>query len=281
MTDPSASFTIEDVVYHRPGGLPLTARLYRPRSPGPHPAVVDAHGGRWCAETRLTNRVIDEALATAGVFVMAVDFRMPPVARFPQPVGDINFAIRWLKANATGLNVNAGAIGAVGTSSGGHQVLLNALNPDDPKFTVDHPPGFANFDAALDFVVVCWPVADPPARYRYAIENKMGIHIESHDAYWPDMTAMEEGSPQRIVTEGAASHLPPMLMIQGDKDVILTPDMADQFANAYRERGGEATLRKFAGEGHTFITKNPSSPSSLKALADITTFVHEHTSANT
>ena len=80
-----AGFTTRDVIYHSPGGAPLLARLYIPDGAGPFPAVVGVHGGRWCAETRLTNEPIDQALAASGVFVMALDFRMPPLVKFPLP----------------------------------------------------------------------------------------------------------------------------------------------------------------------------------------------------
>src|SRR6185503_13350754 len=103
------------------------ARLYRPAG-APKAAMVSVHGGRWVGESRLTNAIIDEALAAAGVLVMAVDIRKPPVAHYPEPVADINFAIRWLKANC---DLPEARIGGMGTSSGGHQLMLNAMRPKD------------------------------------------------------------------------------------------------------------------------------------------------------
>ncbi len=40
--------------------------------------------------------------------------------------------------------------------------------------------------------------------------------------------------------------------------------------------GGDAELRKFAGEPHMFITKAPTSPNSFAALGRITDFVGRH-----
>ena len=274
-----AGFTTRDVVYHSPGGAPLLARLYIPEGEGPFPAVVGVHGGRWCAETRLTNEPIDQALAASGVFVMALDFRMPPLVKFPLPVADINFAIRWLRAKAQEFNIRPDWIGGVGTSSGGHQILLNALLPNDERFTGDHEPAMANVDPSLRFIAACWPVTDPPGRYRYAIERDMEIHVRSHDAYWANEAQMREGSPQRIVAEGAAQSLPPLLLIQGSADVILTPHMSDHFAAAYRAAGGNVDLRHFEGEGHTFITKTPEAPASRAAIDIICAFVHQRTDA--
>lgn len=273
------AFTTEDLIYHRPAGIPLLARLYRPTRKGPHPAVVDVHGGRWCAETRLTNAAIDEALAASGILVMAIDFRMPPVARYPLPVADIACAIRWLHAHAANLDVDPKLIGGVGTSSGGHQLLLAALKPDDPLYLQDHPPEIVDVPATLAFLVLCWPVTDPPTRYAYARERGMEIHVQSHEAYWSDAAEMSRGSPQRLVADGEARSLPPALIVQGGDDVILSPGMSERFAQTYRAAGGDVELEVYPAQPHTFITKSPDSAASRQALSDIKNFILARTGA--
>lgn len=260
-----------DVVYHRPNGVELLARLYMPEGRGPFPAVVGVHGGRWCAENRFTNGVIDRALAESGVMVMALDFRMPPAAKYPASVSDINFAIRWLRASAPSLSVDPARIGGVGTSSGGHQILLNALRPDDPAYRADHGSG-ATAAADLAFVVACWAVSDPRARYVYARERGMDLHVRSHDAFWADEAEMECGSPLRILRQGEAKRLPPLLLIQGDADTVLSPGMSERFAEAYRAAGGEVDLNIYPGQPHTFITKDPDGDAARQAVKDICAF---------
>src|SRR5689334_7847391 len=70
---------VEDIEYLRHPSGPLLARVYRPKEGRPRAALASMHGGRWTRETRLTNAVIDEALARDGALVMALDIRMPPV----------------------------------------------------------------------------------------------------------------------------------------------------------------------------------------------------------
>jgi acetyl esterase/lipase len=65
----------------------------------------------------------------------------------------------------------------------------------------------------------------------------------------------------------------PVLLVQGTSDVILPPDMAGNFAAAYRKAGGTLDLRMFAGQPHTFITKDPAAAASLAALDLIKAFV--------
>src|SRR6478672_10183739 len=116
------SFETQDILYLQTDSGPVLARLYRPRQPT-GAAMVSVHGGRWVSQDRLTNAVIDRALAEVGVTVMALDFRMPPAVRYPIPVAEINFAIRWLKQHAKDFGVAVARIGGIGTSSGGHQIM--------------------------------------------------------------------------------------------------------------------------------------------------------------
>jgi len=273
-TDTStADLQVEDISYFQHPGGALVARIYRPRSRAPRAALVSVHGGRWIRETRLTNAPIDEALARDGNVVMAIDFRMPPVARYPDSVADINLAIRWLKQHAAELGCGAGPVGGIGTSSGGHQLMLCAMLPRNPRYAGLPSPGGSELDATLAFAILGWPVLDPLARYEMAKAKGMSEHIAAHDAYWPTLEAMAEGNPQRILERGEPAVLPPALLVQGTADAILPPDMADNFAAAYRQAGGALDLRMFEGQPHTFITKEPASAASIAAIDLIKLFV--------
>jgi acetyl esterase/lipase len=269
------AFTAEDQIYLTHGGKPLLARLYRPAGPGPFPGVVEVHGGAWTSNDRLANVATHESLADNGVAVLAIDFRMPPEARYPAAIEDINYAVRWLKLNARDFAIDPGRIGGVGTSSGGHQLMVSTLRPRDPRYAAI--PG-GQGDASLAFVVLCWPIVDPLARYRMVSGNGNVRLKAAHDAYWPDEAAMADANPQLILERGEAANLPPALVIQGTNDDNVTPDMADRFAAAYRRAGGALDLRKFDGLPHAFIARDPSAPAARTALDAIVDFVKRQAS---
>jgi acetyl esterase len=254
----------------RVAGTSLLARIYRPAGPGPFPAIVDVHGGVWTTYDRTQNETIHQHLANEGIVVAALDFRMPPKARYPEPVAEINFGIRWLKAHASEFGSNETMVGGLGTSSGGHQLLLNVLRPDDSRYTA-YPGGHRT--AALRYLIVGWGVVDPVQRYLMAQERGLTRLVDAHDAYWPSLDAMSEGNPQRILEGGQALELPPLLYLQGTNDDNLTPDMAERFVEAYQRAGGVAELETFAGEVHTFVTKNPHASSSVRARKLIVDFI--------
>ncbi len=265
---------IEDIEYLRPAGSPLLARFYRPEGDGPFPAVLEVHGGAWTSGDRLNNTAIGEYLAAHGIVMLSIDFRMPPVMRYPQTVADVNFGIRFLKANAARFSTRADLVGGLGTSSGGHLLLLNALRPRDPRYAALPSP---DADAGLAFAVVCWPVADPLARYRAVRERGNTRLAEAHDQFWPSEAAMAEGSPQLILERGEPVETPAALIMQGTNDDNLTPDMARNFAAAYARAGGTISFHEFEGEPHAFIARDPTSANAQRALGLIADFVHRQT----
>lgn len=77
----------------------------------------------------------------------------------------------------------------------------------------------------------------------------------------------------RLVRERRATHWPPLLVVQGTADIILAPNMSEDFAAAYEEQGGAVALKRYDGQGHTFITKDPTTPASRQAIADIIAYI--------
>ena len=277
MDDQLRSYDViaEDLEYGRVSGTPLIARLYRPRGAAGFASMVNVHGGAWVINDRLQMAVINEAIAASGTAVLALDFRMPPEATYPASISDINLGIRWLKANIGKWGGDGKRVGGIAGSSGGHQLWLNVMRPRDPRYTAHELP--ADVDASLDFVVVCWPISDPIARYKMARETGNDRLVKNHDAYFVTEAAMAEANPQKILERGEAKNLPPALIIQGTADNNVTPDMPDRFVAAYTKAGGKIALRKFEGEPHTFIVLNPTSPASVEAIGLIVDFVRAQT----
>lgn len=272
---------VRDLEYRRSEDGPLLARLYQPKGPGPFPALIEVHGGAWAGGDRLNNAPLDEALAKSGIVVLAVDFRMPPRHRYPASIADIHYATRWLKAHAGEFGSRRDLVAGLGTSSGAHQLLLSALKPNDPRYAAlplaPTEAGAPGEDASLPYLVLCWPISDPLARYQMVKEKGRTPLIQSHDAYWNSEAEMGEGSPLRIVEAGEAAHLPPAILLQGTGDDNVTPDMADRFTAAWRAQGGQIELHKFDGQPHTFVMRDPASDASRRACELARDFVKAQT----
>ena len=271
---------VEDVEYLRHGEKPLLARIYKPRGTGPFPLIIDLHGGAWCKKDRTSDAGTDEPLARSGVVVVALDFRMGAEGRYPASLADINYAVRWCKARAAKLNSRPDRIGILGVSSGGHQAMLAAMRPGDPRYTA-LPLAAGQADAAVRCVVLCWPVIDPLGRYHYAKKMRDGPHskqaeewMRCHDQYWADEAAMAEGNPTRALERGEPVRMPPALYLQGTADLAHPVPDRERFIAAYRKAGGRVELHLFDGVGEAFITNDPTSPAAVTAIERIIEFVH-------
>ena len=276
-TQQARSLRVEEFDCARPDGSVMPIRMARPAGDGPFPAVIDAHGGGWFMGDRNTNARIDDTLAANGIIAASPEFRMPPSGRYPVSITDIHLAIRWLKANAQRLGSRPELVGALGTSSGGHQVLECVLRPGEPRYAALALREAPNVDARVAYAIACWSVADPLRRFAFAREvNNKGL-LDAHAGYWPDEAAMAEGNPQLVLARGLNGALPPLLMLQGTNDDNLPADMAENFAGAYRSAGGAVTLHVFPGMPHAFVLRQPDAKESKQALDLIVQFIKAQT----
>jgi acetyl esterase/lipase len=101
---------------------------------GPAPTALYVHGGSWISGNYKTGgfliNTIGRQLASEGFVVVSIDYRLGPKARWPDQIIDVKCAVRYLRANAVGLNIDPNEIGAWGQSAGGHLVgLLGTAGP--------------------------------------------------------------------------------------------------------------------------------------------------------
>ncbi len=269
---------IEDVEYQRQSGRAMLARLYRPSGTGPFPGLLQVHGGAWVNKDRTDNDFIAKALAASGILVASIDFRMPPEAPYPASLADLNLATRWLKANAREYRSRADWVGSFGTSSGGHQVLLAAMRPDDPRYSALWLADAPAIDAKPAFVISGWGVLDPLLRYELAKQAGNAELLDNHHNFWGDAAAMAEGNPPRMLDRGETVHLPPALVFGGDKDEWVPVELMRHFANSWHKAGGEVELQLYEGANHGFMTGKPDAPYAARAIERIKGFIRKHTS---
>jgi len=282
---PGHEIDVQDVEYLRHGDRPLLARVFTPRADGPFPLIVELHGGAWCRGDRMSDTLMNEALARSGVVVAALDFRMPPEASYPGSLVDISYAIRWFKSRAAQFRSRPDLVGVMGASSGAHQAMLLAMKPRDPKYAaLPLPTGSSAIDGSVRCAVLCWPVIDPLGRYRYAKKLKAGGQpypevvdrvLPSHDEYWRTEDAMAEGNPTLALERGEPVETPPVVYIQGTRDMAHPRPDLDRFVAQYRKAGGQVDLELLEGEAEGYINKKPASPAVGRTISRIIEFVHK------
>jgi len=276
-------FTTEDREYLRHGDRAMMLRHFRPRGDGPFPAVIELHGGAWCNGDLNECQTYAEAFARAGLVVLAIDFRHAGDG-YPTSNIDINYATRWVKANAAQLGTRADLIGIAGQSSGGHLAMLAAMRPDDPRYTaLALPAGAPAVDASVNAVAMLWPVINPLSRYNHARRARdsanppawVGNIPERHDLYWKTEAAMADGNPMLALERGEKVRMPPALWLQGrpdpvhdyrDPDAPIPGNEPERFVTNYRKAGGSIE----------FLQTEQSARTSAETLSQVADFFHKH-----
>jgi acetyl esterase/lipase len=228
-----------DVVYCAPGGVPLKLDLYAPAKPasGPLPAVLFVHGGSWSGGDKAGSEGVLETadLLERGYLVAAINYRLFPEYTFPAPIHDVKCAVRYLRANAAALGIDPQRIGAWGTSAGG--MLVSLLGTTDRGAGLEGDGGYADQSSRVQAVADLFGRADlaPVPQTR------------------PDLLPVF-GGPDNLALYSPVTYVsaddPPFLIVHGDDDTVVPPELSQEFFERLRSAGVPAELLRVAHAGH-------------------------------
>ncbi len=215
---PAWALDQKDVEYSRPDGKPLLLDIHVPDGPGPFPAAIVVHGGGFDQgnQRSYVGPVLD-VLTKAGFAWFSIDYRLAPLAHFPQPVDDVNNAIRWVKARTTEYHVNPAKIALVGESAGAFLVTYAATHETpETRLAVT-----VEFYGPTDYARLALLRRDHPERFEMTSANRHlanggGIAffgLKSLDEPG-GMEKLRQASPINAVHKGMA----PFLIIHGTAD---------------------------------------------------------------
>ena len=269
----------KDFVYAAVDGVELRAHSYRPVKTGVLAAVVEVHGGAWNLYNRMAGDLYNKALASAGLYVLAVDFRQGPDYQHPLGSRDVSAAVRYLRIHSSELSIDNSSIGLIGSSSGGHLALLAGLKPNaqihlgTPIVTSDKNTISADqVDARVDYVIALWPVSDPEYRYAFAKEVKREQLVQHHDNYFATEAAMKDASIQRILKEemtGKPENLPAVLVVQPGEDGNIPRPMTFALLEALQNADIATDYLFYPGMPHAFAHRpSTSTDDCIRAMRD-------------
>jgi predicted phosphoribosyltransferase/dienelactone hydrolase len=145
------------LVFRNSRGLALTGRLLVPATPGPHPAVVFAHG--WgSSKDSPRNRVVAEALGRLGFAAFLFDFTGHGESEGTQeestPEQQVDDLAAALDALAGVEEVDRNRLGVVGASSGAAVAVRGAARDPRIRVLVLRSPNLAGAEDAVSRVSV-------------------------------------------------------------------------------------------------------------------------------
>ncbi|WP_020579097.1 alpha/beta hydrolase [Actinopolymorpha alba] len=263
------------VEYCRPDGVPLAMDIYTPTSSARKgdlaPAVVYVHGGgpgvlgsrklTGFSATLVNPRdalfvPLLRQLNARGFVVASIDFRLTPGTPWPAPVQDAKCAVRFLRAHAADLGIDAGRIGAWGSSGGGHlSAMLGLAGPE------------AGFDQGqyLEQSSAVQAVVDMFGPYNLADFDDTSPfgHFIVQVGLGSSPAIRRAASTSSYVKATSTS----FLILHGAEDTDVTPRNSIQFAEKLRSAGVATTFIEVQGTGHTMAT--PGQHPSAEQLTDL------------
>ena len=110
----------------------VRVRLHNPTDLPRKPALVYLHGGGWTIFSIETHdRLMREYAARSNVVVIGVDYERSPEVRFPTALDQVVGVVRWLRDNASVVDIDPQRIAVGGDSAGGNLTVATCLKLRD------------------------------------------------------------------------------------------------------------------------------------------------------
>ena len=209
------------------------------------------HGGGWRSEElnrHYRPHGLLMQLCHAGFACVSADYRLLQQAAYPAPIQDARCAVRYVRACAEELNLDAEHIGVMGESAGAATAQLLGVGEYLPQHEGDG--GYAEYSSRVQAVCSWYGFSNYIKSAQLTgmkAQRMLGVEYdydgEGAKAMWKESTIAYADRP-----------LPPFLLLHGTADPLVP---SWQSIDMYKELiswGNEAELYMVPGEVHGFFT---------------------------
>jgi len=210
-----------------------------PNTAGPMTAVIIAPGGGYGRlSMNLEGRAPANYLNTLGIAAFVLRYRLGPRYHHPIELGDVQRAIRILRARASEWHLAPDRIGLMGFSAGGHLASSASTHFDAGKADAADP--IDRMSSRPDFAILGYPVITFVEAWTHqgSKTNLLG------DA--PDASLARSLSSETQVTAAT----PPAFIYQTNADTTVPAENAVAYYLALRKAGVPAELHVFRNGPH-------------------------------
>jgi acetyl esterase/lipase len=239
----------KNVIYGMHSGLALLMDVHHPTQPNGY-GVVFVSGSGWQAPLTYGAVGLKEGqiglwgppLLQAGYTVFAINHRAAPRFHHPDPLEDVQRAVRFVRHHARRYSIAPDRLGAVAGSSGAHLIALTAML-GAPGIADDSDP-VNREPATLQATVLRAAPTDlskmPPERGEpITLMNRLNQSPEDRKAY-------RAASPITHVSSSA----PPVLLLHGDSDDTVPFEQSVEMEGALRRVTVPVRLVRVSGGEH-------------------------------
>ena len=234
--------------------------VYRPAAMAPpRPWVLVVHGGGWDSGTAEEFEQWNTELASHGLVVLAMNYRLAPDQPWPAQREDVALAAGWARGHAIELGLDAAKLVVMGRSAGGQIAAASVYGQPDIKAM-----GVVAFYAPMDLIFA--------RQYAYEgdILNSLKLlrQLLGGD---PDQAGENYRTASAFVLVEPAS--PPALLVHGTNDSLVWVRQSQRMAQKLEELGVPHRYIELPWATHA-CDYFPSSPDGQLTMRAVLDFIH-------
>jgi acetyl esterase/lipase len=218
--------------------MDLTLDVYRPPEgvTSKRMAIVHLFGGGFFVGNKNAGYIVNDAkaLGARGYTNISANYRLQSEGSWPAQIHDVKAAIRWTRANADRLGVDAGRIAVAGYSAGGMLALMAAGTNGKKEFEGDG--GNAGVSSDVNACVGVYPLA--------SAQTATGLFPQG------------QATPENIAAASPTSHISksfaPTIFIHGTNDGTVPAQSSVDFWTKLHGLGVPSALTLIQGADHAF-----------------------------
>ncbi|WP_084727237.1 alpha/beta hydrolase [Rhodococcoides yunnanense] len=237
------------------GSVPVPVRIYRPSSATDLPVAIYMHGGGFAiGSLGMVDDFCRHLADIADLIVVSIDYRLAPEHPYPAQIDDAVTVWDWMASAPPELGETSGKMVSIGESAGGTVALALALKTRDQG--TRRPDAVVSYYGTNELVLSNPELETPPM-------------LSAADCEWFWNMYLPEGadrdSPYAVPGNAKSFEgIGPTLVITPEYDP--TRDSMELFVDRLAGDGVDATLHRFDGVMHGFMTMIDALPEATEAI---------------
>jgi acetyl esterase/lipase len=245
----------KDIIFGKGGNMDLTLDVYQPPA-GVTPkrmAIIHLFGGGFFVGNKNAGYIINDAkaLGARGYTNISANYRLQTQGSWPAQIHDVKAAIRWTRANAARLGIDANRIAVAGYSAGGMLSLMAAGTNGRKEFEGDG--GNAGVSSDVNASIGVYPLA--------SAQTARGL--------FPEGQATPENITAASPTTYISATFAPTIFVHGTKDGTVPVQSSVDFFTKLHGLGVPSTLTLIQGADHAFDNNAPDAVEVMAASIDL------------
>jgi acetyl esterase/lipase len=259
------------IVYANHDGVELLGDLYLPAGQGPHPLLINVHGGYWRRGSRDTFQHWGPYFAARGYAGFTISYRLtkPGQKMYPEAVHDVRAAVQLMRGRANEFRIDPARIALWGNSAGAQLAAMVALAGDSVLFAGGYPQDpHAGVPTKVKVLVGVYGIYDLVAQWRTSqIVNPGDNLVECFLGRSPaaDRRCYFEASPISHAT--TANNKTAVYLSWGNEDdVVDHRTQSLEFLLALKQAGFAVRTCIVPGAGHYWLSDPIGEPGSYPGI---------------